>query len=124
VSQFWVGNICLGLSIMVGATAQVVLKHIMNIVGPSLNWRSPSTLITHAVSPLGLLAVSLLVASFLLWLASLSRLDLGYAYPIACASALVVALFGVFFLGESLTVRMGIGIVLIVAGTALLVPAH
>ena len=124
MSQFWIGNIFLGLSILSGASGQVLLKHIMNLAGPALNWRNPSTLIAPAVSPFGILAVALLVASFLLWLASLSRLDLGYAYPLACASALVVALLGVFFLGESLTVRMGLGIVLIVAGTALLVPTQ
>lgn len=125
MSGFWVGNIFLALSVVSGAAAQVLLKHVMNAAGPKpFDWRVPSTLIASGILPLASLALTLLVASFLFWLASLSRLDLSYAYPLACASALIVALLGVFFLGESLTVRMGLGIILIVAGTALLVPTH
>lgn len=125
MSQFWVGNVFLLLSIVAGAGAQVALKRLMSLIGPlRLEALAPAHLNSIGAVPMALLSASLLVIGLGCWLVSLSRLDLTYAYPLACASALLVTLFGVVFLGESVTVRMAIGVVLIVAGTALLVPAR
>ncbi len=64
---------------------------------------------------------TMLVAGFLFWMMSLSRLDLSYAYPLACPSALLVA---VLSLGEVVTARMWWGAAMIVLGTVLLVPSR
>ena len=70
----------------------------------------------------GSIALLLLVSGFLFWVLSLTRLDLSYAYPIACSSVLLVALMSAIFLGEAVTLRMWSGTVLILIGIALLTP--
>jgi drug/metabolite transporter (DMT)-like permease len=125
MSQFWLGNAFLGLSMLTGAGGQVALKRLMtNIGGLRIQTISPAHLWQNGAFPLAFLTATLLIAGFLFWIASLSRLDIAYAYPLACASALLVALFSAVFLGETITTRMVIGTVFIVAGTALLVPSR
>jgi drug/metabolite transporter (DMT)-like permease len=125
VSQFWIGNLFLALSMLIGAAGHVLMKHVMNTSAPStLNLRNLSSFLTGGTAPLFILALLLIATGFIFWLASLSRLDLSYAYPIACASALLVALFGVLFLGEAMTTRSVAAILLIIGGTALLVPTR
>jgi uncharacterized membrane protein len=58
------------------------------------------------------------------WLLCLDRLNLSYAYPIACSSVLLVALFSGLFLGETVTLKMWSGTVLILIGIVLLMPAR
>ncbi len=124
MSQFWVGNLLLACSIVSSAAGQVLLKRGMTVFA-----HAPLSLRTFAAQGAGerlhwLSAFALIGAGFILWLASLDRLDLSYAYPLACASAALVALFGVLFLGETLTARDIFGILMIVLGTALLVPTR
>jgi drug/metabolite transporter (DMT)-like permease len=64
----------------------------------------------------------MIVAGFIFWTFSLTKLNLSYAYPIACSSALLVALLSAFLLGEAVTVKTWLGTGMIVVGTALLVP--
>jgi drug/metabolite transporter (DMT)-like permease len=62
------------------------------------------------------------VTGFAFWLMCLARLPLGYAYPVACSSIVIVALLGVVFLGEAITPRMLGGTLLIVLGVWLVTP--
>ena len=64
----------------------------------------------------------MLVAGFLFWILCLVRLELSYAYPVACSSVLFVSLFSVIFLGETVTPRMWIGTAFILVGLVLLMP--
>jgi undecaprenyl phosphate-alpha-L-ara4N flippase subunit ArnE len=63
-------------------------------------------------------------SGFVCWLQALARLDLSYAYPLACASILVVAVLSWLVLGEPLSIRVWIGTLLVLAGVALLAPGR
>lgn len=125
MSQFWSGNLFLLMSILLGSGSQIVFKALFNITGPlkPAMLLSPQILTAKVIVLLGL-AFAMLVGGFVFWTLSLSRLDLSYAYPLACASALLVALFSVLFLGEVLTAKAILGTVLIVLGTAFIIPSR
>jgi multidrug transporter EmrE-like cation transporter len=121
MSQFWIGNLYLMLSMLMGAAGQVALKHVMNRTGPlSLDSRMFFSVVSTGSAPVAGMGIALLIASALFWFACLGRLDLSYAYPVACASAIFVVFFGVIFLGEAATFRSVVATCLIVAGTAML----
>jgi drug/metabolite transporter (DMT)-like permease len=119
MSAFWAGNVYLLVSMLFGAASQIVFKALFNEVGP-LVW-PPTQLLDHPGAVMRIAtALILLGGAFVFWMMSISRLNLSYAYPIACASALLVACFSVFFLGEAVSLRMWLGTVLIVLGTIFL----
>ena len=68
------------------------------------------------------IARSVSVAGFGFWVLALARLELSYAYPIACSSILFVALLSTVFLGEPMTPKMWVGTVMILVGVILLTP--
>ena len=107
ISQFWSGNLFLLISILLGSGSQVVFKAAFNITGPL----GPGLLLSPQVLSgkvivLLALAFAMLVGGFIFWALCLSRLDLSYAYPLACASALLVALLSALFLGEALPAEL------------------
>jgi drug/metabolite transporter (DMT)-like permease len=121
MSKFMIGNVWLLLSMLFGSGSQVVLKAVLNETGPLTASGSMLEQIFAAGKFLHLFAAfAMLVIAFLFWTLSLSRLELSYAYPIACSSALIVALLSTLFLGEVVTARVWVGTVLIVVGTAVL----
>jgi drug/metabolite transporter (DMT)-like permease len=122
MSQFVLGNAFLALSVALSAGSQLFFKLFFNNVGPLRMgpglWDQISS--SRALIYLGLGAV-MLAAGFLFWMASLARLNLSYAYPAACGSALVAAALAAIFLGEPVTVKMWLGAALVALGTGLLV---
>jgi drug/metabolite transporter (DMT)-like permease len=104
-----------------GSGSQVVFKAVLNETGPltangfMLEQMFVKGKLLHLFA-----AFAMLVIAFLFWTLSLSRLELSYAYSIACSSALIVALLSALFLGEVVTARAWVGIVLIVVGIAML----
>lgn len=125
MSKFLIGNAYLALAILCAAASQVTLKALLNNVGIF----EPHWSFVEHVALVGriwqlILMLGLFAAGALLWVMSLSRLDLSYAYSIACGSAVIVALLSTIFLDESVSPRMWLGIVLIVVGTLLLVPSR
>ena len=124
MSKFLTGNLFLGLSILLNAIAQIVMKSLMTELGDNqglLN-KLQLLLVPARLWRAGLVGV-LVGVGFLAWVTSLSKLDLSYAYPIACGSALLVTALSVIFLGEVATPKMWIGTLLIMAGTVLLAPS-
>jgi drug/metabolite transporter (DMT)-like permease len=125
MSPFFIGNAFLFSSIILGAGSQVIFKFIFNKSGPP---RFSSSLWDQVSSGWMIfnlsLGVLMLAAGFLFWIASLTKLNLSYAYPVACGSALLVVAMSAFFLGEAVTYRTWIGAVLVAAGTGLLVSAQ
>lgn len=125
MSKFWIGNLYLFFAVLCTAASQVTLKALLNEVGVlTPHW----SFIQH-VSVGGrigqLIAILVLVvAGPIFWVMSLTKLDLSYAYSLACGSAVIVALLSVIFLGEAVSARMWVGIVLIVAGAIFLVSAY
>lgn len=124
MSRFVVGNIFLLVSMACATAAHVMLKRLIDeFDGAAIGFDSLRAFLT--VSRLSWLAVAglLLVGGFLLWMACLVRLPLSYAYPVASASVLLVAVVSTAVLGETLTARMWIGTILVLAGVVLLRPA-
>lgn len=123
MSRFVVGNLFLASSILLASIAQVVIKALMTEMGDSTGFSAKLQQVLVGSRPWrAVLAGTMVVAGFLCWVACLTRLDLSYAYPIACGSALFVTLLSVVFLGEAVTWRMWLGTLLILAGTLLLTP--
>lgn len=124
MSGFLIGNIFLGLSLLFASVSQVALKALLNRLESSS--LSLSLLREQDLGFFGwlLLIGVMIVAGFLFWAFSLTKLNLSYAYPIACSSALLVALLSAFILGEAVTLKTWIGTGFIVFGTALLVPVN
>jgi multidrug transporter EmrE-like cation transporter len=124
MSRAYLGHLWLVVSIFTGAAGHTLLKHLI-ASAPALNdpaiWRSLLTI--SALSRL-LLALLLLVLSFGAWLGALRQLDLSYAYAIASASIVLVALLAAVFLGESIAPKAWFGLVLIVIGCVLIAPAQ
>jgi multidrug transporter EmrE-like cation transporter len=113
------------LGMLCASGSQIVFKTLFNETGPLGFNRFFVQALCYPGRVLRVLAaLALLVAGFVLWMMSLSRLDLSYAYPVACSSAVIVTLFSVLFLGESVSIRSWGGTVLIVLGTVLLTPSR
>lgn len=52
----------------------------------------------------------------LAWMAAMTRFELNYAYPFMSLAFVIVMLFSVLFLNESLTLQSVLGTVMVVAG--------
>jgi drug/metabolite transporter (DMT)-like permease len=123
-TRFLTGNLFLLLSMVCAVSSQILLKALLDEMQPAPSgWRWIAELLSPERIVRGGLSAVLLVAGFLFWVACLVRLDLSYAYPVACVSVLFVTLFSVVVLGEPVTVRMWAGTALIVVGLILLAPA-
>jgi drug/metabolite transporter (DMT)-like permease len=125
MSSFGLGNLYLCLSILCGSGSQVLFKALFRQTGPLvLSWDFARQLLAAPARLCQVcLAVPLLVGGFVFWVMSLSRLDVSYAYPLACCSTLLVTLCGVLFLGEGPSARMWWGVALITLGAILIAPA-
>jgi drug/metabolite transporter (DMT)-like permease len=123
MSRFLVGNLFLLLSILGATAGHILLKAVVDEVGTvTLGWPMVQALLAPGRFWRGAGGASLVVVAFLFWLAALTRLDLSYAYPVACSSLLLVTLFSVVVLGEPVTLRIWVATVLILAGVILLMP--
>jgi len=124
MSKFAMGNIFLFGSMLCTTASHVMIKGLIDDAGADgLTLSSLFELFTGPKLLRSILAGSLLVAGFLLWALCLSRLSLSYAYPVASTSVLLIALFSVVILGETISPRMWVGTVLILGGIVLLRPA-
>jgi uncharacterized membrane protein len=125
MSPFILGNALLFSSIILGAGSQVIFKFIFNKTSSlSLNSGLWNQVSNGRMMFFLVLGIIMLAAGFLFWMASLTKLNLSYAYPVACGSALLVVAMSAVFLGEAVTSRMWLGALLVAAGTGLLVSAQ
>jgi drug/metabolite transporter (DMT)-like permease len=123
MSRFVAGNLLLLMSMLCASASQLLLKSVLRDVDPpGLVWSSWQPLLEPARFVRGSGAMVLIVAGFAFWVLALARLELSYAYPIACCSILLVALLSAVFLGEPITGKMWLGTVLILVGVVLLTP--
>ena len=104
---------------LIGSVGQLLLKHVMQKVGPLTQaqvfspWRIALQLF---FDPLFILAVLLYALGFIVWLVVISKLDLSYAYPILALSYCVVPLFSWWIFGEHVSPLRWFGILIIGAG--------
>lgn len=118
------GHLLLAVSVLVGAAGHTLLKHVVASVPAAGRLIPPTSLFSFAVSARLALALLLLAAAFGAWLGAIRHLDLSYAYAMASASIVVVALLAALFLGETLSLRVWIGLLLILVGCVLVAPAY
>jgi drug/metabolite transporter (DMT)-like permease len=100
---------------------QTLLKRGMNVVGPigRVRLRSPGRLLVDMVSRWQLWAGTVLyAASAAAWVLALSTAAPALAYPFLCLSYFGVALTAVLVLGEKLTPAQWLGVLLVIAGVA------
>jgi drug/metabolite transporter (DMT)-like permease len=108
-------------TVTASACAQLALK--LGMTSPAVTAAMPeggkSLLLAVATSPMvwtGLIIYGLSVA---VWLWILSKVDLSLAYPFVGVSFIVVMVFGVFLLNESVTPLRMAGTLLIAVGCVL-----
>jgi len=88
---------------------QVILKHVMGMTHHTpIPWRR--------FIPRFALGIAIMTVWFLLWLSLLQTLDLSYLFPFEGLSAVFLSLAAMFFLKEKLTLRLWVGVVLILIG--------
>jgi len=124
MSKFAMGNILLFASMLCTTASHIMIKGLIDQAGEeSLTLSSLFELFTGPRLLRSVVAGSLLVAGFLLWALCLSRLTLSYAYPVASTSVVLIAVFSVVVLGETISPKMWAGTALILIGVVLLRPA-
>ena len=102
--------------------SQILLKKGMTDIGEfdlsgSGLWNIAGTVSTNWAIILGLFIMVVSMASHLV---VLSRVEISYAYPFLGLSFVLTALYGYYFLDESMTVWRFAGVLLIVAGVAII----
>lgn len=98
--------------------AQVALK--LASGGQALSFAEPRALFWTLLTPLALLAMALYAASVANWIVVLSRMDLGLAYPLMALSYILTFLLGLWFFHEPWSWTRLAGVLVIIAGVALL----
>lgn len=125
MSKFMLGNVFLLLSMLLTSASQILIKELVDQAQPfQLSWEWLRSFTTPAMLLRSGVAAATVGAGLGCWLLCLTRLNLSYAYPIACTSVLLVTFFSAYFLGEAITFRTWLGTGLIVAGIVLLIPAE
>ena len=99
--------------VVVMTIGQVLFKQV------AINYNKVGTIYNFSV--LGILAVAgaLYVTSSGLWVWALRYVEISKAYPYFALGFVFVPLLGAWMFGEVLTLRYGLGVLLIVAGVAM-----
>lgn len=118
------GHLLLAVSVLLGAVGHTLLKHVVASVAAMGDLALPSHVFSLAVLGRLLVALLLLAISFGAWLGAIRHLDLSYAYAMASASIVVVAVLATGFLGEAIAPKAWLGLLLILAGCVLISPAY
>lgn len=108
-------------SVLVNAGAQLLLKAGMNRIGyfEFALVNAASIGLKVMASPFVLFGVAAYVVSMLIWLLVLSRMEVGYAYPMISLGYIVNAVAGHYLFQENLSVTRIAGILVIILGVFL-----
>ena len=110
------------IGVFLNAAAQLLLKAGMRRIGYfDFAWASALPVVTQvAASPFVLIGLTLYIVSVAVWLVVLSRVDVGYAYPMLSLGYLINAVAGHYLFNENLSLtRLG-GVLVIIAGVYLI----
>jgi len=108
--------------VLLNAIAQLALKQGMRQIGHfefdaatlvSMSWRI-------GTNPYVMLGMLLYVVSVGVWILALSRVEVGYAYPMLSVGYIVTAVAAFYLFGEALTATRIAGIAVIMAGVYLI----
>ncbi len=100
--------------VLIMTIGQVLFKQAainFNKAGTALDWR--------VLSVLGIAGI-LYVTSTGLWVWALRSTEISKAYPFFALGFVLVPLMGAWLFGETLTLRYGIGVILIITGVILI----
>jgi drug/metabolite transporter (DMT)-like permease len=121
-SQMSVAIAYILVSVVLGATGQILLKKGMGGMGPlTLSVSQLGNILWRIVTnPYVVIGLGIYVCGTLFWLMALSRVDLSYAYPFASLSYIVMLTASWLLFNENITpmrvlgsVVVGIGVLII-----------
>lgn len=109
-------------TVITNAAAQILLKHGMNAVGAFTIGSESSVALASRIlfNPFVMLGLTTFVVSTASHMFVLSRVDVSFAYPFLSLAYVLVAVWAVTFLNESLSTNQIIGIGAILVGTVLI----
>lgn len=112
------GHVFVALTLLFTVYGQLVLKWQMGGAGPLPEGGADKLLflLRQFANPWILSGFVSAFAASLTWMAAMTRLDLGYAYPFMSLAFVVVMLFGIAFLGEAPSLRKAAGTLIVMAG--------
>lgn len=104
--------------VLINAVAQLALKQGMRQIGhfeftPAILWEMSWRIATNPYVMFGLFCY---VVSVAVWLLALSRVDVGFAYPMLSVGYIVTAIAAFYLFGEALTPVRIAGIAVIMVG--------
>jgi drug/metabolite transporter (DMT)-like permease len=108
-------------SVVSAATAQVMLKHGMQVATARAAHHGGSLALRAATSPWLLLGLAVFGVSAVAWLAALSRVPLSVAYPFNALGYVVILTVSVLILHERATVLTWVGSLMVVSGLLIVV---
>ena len=118
-SRKMIALVLLSLCILLSVMAQVVMKRGMNEIcviesfGALFDLGQLFKIVTNKFVFTGLVAYAI---AMIFWLGALSQLDVSFMYPLLSLGYVLIALFAMAFLGETVTLERWIGIILIIIG--------
>ena len=109
------------LGVLLNAGAQLLLKEGMRRIGHfAFAWENIVPIGAQvAMNPFVLLGLFAYVVSVVVWLLVLSRVEVGFAYPLLSIGYIVNAVAGYYLFQENLSLTRITGILIIVAGVFL-----
>jgi drug/metabolite transporter (DMT)-like permease len=113
-------------SVGTATLGQLLLKSGMTSVGrlgAGALQQPLQTLMAIASTPVVWLGLASYAVGAVLWLVVLSRLDLGYAYPLLAISYILIPLLAHFLLGEAIPPLRWVGIAVIFIGVVIVARA-
>jgi drug/metabolite transporter (DMT)-like permease len=107
------GKLIIWVCVTVMTLGQLLFKQV------AINYNKAGTLLDIGVIGLLFVAGSMYVVSSGLWVWALRSEEVSKAYPYFALGFVFVPLLGAWLFGESLTLRYGLGVMLIVIGVSL-----
>lgn len=107
------GKLIILACVLVMTLGQLLFKQV------AINYNKIGSLLDIGVLGLLLVAGSMYLASSGLWVWALRSTEISKAYPYFALGFVLVPLLGAWLFGESLTLRYGLGVILIVIGVTI-----
>jgi drug/metabolite transporter (DMT)-like permease len=107
------GKLIIVACVIVMTIGQVLFKQV------AVNYNRTQNLLNWGVLGILIIAGILYLTSTGLWVWALRSVEISKAYPYFALGFALVPLFGAFMFGEVLTLRYGLGVLLIVAGVVI-----
>jgi uncharacterized membrane protein len=112
------GHVYILLTLLLTVYGQLVLKWQMGFAGhlPAGNMEKMLFLLKQFLNPWIISGFLSAFLASLAWMAAVTRFDLNYAYPFMSLAFVIVMVFSVLFLSETLTLQRALGTAMVVAG--------